>query len=199
MLLSAASAGEARRAPAGPDFKPLVVQCRSAGRRTSRARDRPLRPLPRPPSRGRAGGQQAIALRRLAGACETWYAIRQAVERSTRRSRVKACADEVNLVVDVVLTSWWSVTTTCSVAVPNQGFREAVRIGDLAQRLSLHELQLLMSAHAVRCQRPAAQPAQPKYSRYASDSRPSRRTLTHDDPRHTSRPTERSHRPGPSW
>jgi Alginate export len=42
-------------------------------------------------------------------------------------SRVKrSLADEVDLIVDVAVTNWWSVTATCSVANPNQGFREAV-------------------------------------------------------------------------
>ena len=42
-------------------------------------------------------------------------------------SRVnRSLADEVDLIVDVALTNWWSVTATCSVAIPNRGFREAV-------------------------------------------------------------------------
>jgi len=43
------------------------------------------------------------------------------------RSRVShSLADEVDFIVDVAPTNWWSVTATCSVANPNQGFREAV-------------------------------------------------------------------------
>jgi len=34
--------------------------------------------------------------------------------------------NEVDLIVDVALTNWWSLSATCSVANPNQGFREAV-------------------------------------------------------------------------
>jgi Alginate export len=42
-------------------------------------------------------------------------------------SRVsRSLADEVDLIVDMALTNWWSLTATCSVANPNAGFREAV-------------------------------------------------------------------------
>jgi|GEM_PF-1239232 len=42
-------------------------------------------------------------------------------------SRVnRSLADEVDLIVDVALTNWWSITATFSVANPNKGFREAV-------------------------------------------------------------------------
>jgi len=42
-------------------------------------------------------------------------------------SRVsRSLADEVDLIVDVALTNWWSLTATSSVANPNRGFREAV-------------------------------------------------------------------------
>ena len=42
-------------------------------------------------------------------------------------SRVdRSLADEVNLIFDVALTNWWSVTAACSMANPNKGFREAV-------------------------------------------------------------------------
>jgi hypothetical protein len=35
-------------------------------------------------------------------------------------------ADEVDLILDVSLANWWSMTATLAVAVPNHGFREAV-------------------------------------------------------------------------
>jgi hypothetical protein len=35
-------------------------------------------------------------------------------------------ADEVDVILDVSLANWWSMTATFAVAVPNQGFREAV-------------------------------------------------------------------------
>jgi hypothetical protein len=38
----------------------------------------------------------------------------------------RSLADEVDLIVDVAPTNWWSLSATCSVANPNQGFREAV-------------------------------------------------------------------------
>jgi len=38
----------------------------------------------------------------------------------------KNLADEVDLIVDVALTNWWSITTTLAVASPNRGFRQAV-------------------------------------------------------------------------
>ena len=38
----------------------------------------------------------------------------------------RSLADEVDLIADVALTNWWSLTATCSVANPNAGFREAV-------------------------------------------------------------------------
>jgi len=42
-------------------------------------------------------------------------------------SRVsRSLADEVDLIADVAVTNWWSLTATCSVANPNAGFREAV-------------------------------------------------------------------------
>jgi hypothetical protein len=42
-------------------------------------------------------------------------------------SRVsRSLADEVDLIMDVALTNWWSITATCSMANPNSGFREAV-------------------------------------------------------------------------
>ena len=37
-----------------------------------------------------------------------------------------ALADEVDLIADVALTNWWSITTTFSVANPNSGFKQAV-------------------------------------------------------------------------
>ena len=42
-------------------------------------------------------------------------------------SRVsRSLADEVDLIADVAVTNWWSLTATCSMANPNAGFREAV-------------------------------------------------------------------------
>jgi hypothetical protein len=38
----------------------------------------------------------------------------------------KNLADEVDLIVDVALTNWWSITATLAVASPNKGFRQAV-------------------------------------------------------------------------
>jgi hypothetical protein len=38
----------------------------------------------------------------------------------------RSLADEVDLIFDVALTNWWSMTATCSMANPNKGFREAV-------------------------------------------------------------------------
>lgn len=35
-------------------------------------------------------------------------------------------ADEVDLILDVALSNWWSITATLSVASPNKGFRQAV-------------------------------------------------------------------------
>ena len=35
-------------------------------------------------------------------------------------------ADEVDLIFDVALTNWWSITATLGVASPNKGFRQAV-------------------------------------------------------------------------
>ena len=35
-------------------------------------------------------------------------------------------ADEVDLILDVAMTNWWSITTTVGIAVPNKGFRDAV-------------------------------------------------------------------------
>src|SRR5262249_41913850 len=34
-------------------------------------------------------------------------------------------ADEVDIILDGSLANWWSVTATCAVAVPNDGFRQA--------------------------------------------------------------------------
>jgi hypothetical protein len=42
------------------------------------------------------------------------------------RTNNNRLADEVDLILDVALTNWWSITTTLSVAVPNSAFREAV-------------------------------------------------------------------------
>jgi hypothetical protein len=42
-------------------------------------------------------------------------------------SRVnRELADEVDLIVDLALTNWWSITATFAAAFPNQGFRQAV-------------------------------------------------------------------------
>jgi len=38
----------------------------------------------------------------------------------------RSLADEVDLIFDVPLTNWWSITTACGMANPNKGFREAV-------------------------------------------------------------------------
>jgi len=35
-------------------------------------------------------------------------------------------ADEVDLIVDVAMTNWWSLTATCTAANPDKGFRQAV-------------------------------------------------------------------------
>jgi hypothetical protein len=44
----------------------------------------------------------------------------------TTTSKVSSrLADEVDLIFDVALTNWWSITATVSMAIPNSGFREA--------------------------------------------------------------------------
>jgi hypothetical protein len=43
-----------------------------------------------------------------------------------RRVGSHELADEVDAIVDIGLTNWWSMTVECTLAVPNDGFREAV-------------------------------------------------------------------------
>jgi hypothetical protein len=40
-----------------------------------------------------------------------------------------ALADEVDIIADIALTNWWSITTTLGIAVPDKGFRQAVNGG----------------------------------------------------------------------
>jgi len=42
------------------------------------------------------------------------------------RVQSRSLADEVDMIMDISLANWWSITATFAVAVPNDGFREAV-------------------------------------------------------------------------
>jgi hypothetical protein len=38
----------------------------------------------------------------------------------------RSLADEMDVILDVSMTNWWSMTATFAFAVPDEGFREAV-------------------------------------------------------------------------
>jgi hypothetical protein len=38
----------------------------------------------------------------------------------------RALADEIDLITDITMTNWWSITATVVAAVPNNGFKQAV-------------------------------------------------------------------------